>query len=132
MEETVGIVAACIPTLKPLFTGFSTQKEKAKPQQSRYTLRQSLKHRLNPSHPTPDPYPIESAFHTSVENIVNNSEDISPPNAVSEFCNASMDDGVTVKESARFVLIAREEDLSRRSFPRMMYSPENKVIASQV
>ena len=45
MEETVGIIAACIPTMKSLFTGFSSQKGKVKSQQSRYILRQSLKHR---------------------------------------------------------------------------------------
>ncbi|CAF9907869.1 MAG: hypothetical protein ALECFALPRED_004026 [Alectoria fallacina] len=132
MEETVGIIAACIPTLKPLFTDFSTRKEKAKPLRSRYTLRQSLKYRLSPSHPTLDPYPIESAFHSSAENIVTSSEDIGPPNASSELCNASMENGVTVKEPARFDLIARGEDLSRGSFTRMMYSPEDQVVASQV
>lgn len=130
MEETVGIIAACIPTLKPLFTGFSTQKWKGRSQRSRFSVRQSLKHRLNT--PKPDPYPIESAFHLSAEDIVVVSGDTDPSTATNELTNAPMQGGDHVKGPAECVLNAIERDLSPRCSARMIYSQEEQVVADQV
>lgn len=95
-------------------------------------MRQNAKHQLNPSHLTPDPYPIESAFRLSVENVFKASGDTKSSKAASELSNDPIEDGDDVKGPAEVLPTTNEEDQSRLSCARSMYSPDEQVVADQV
>ncbi|KAF6229419.1 hypothetical protein HO133_007535 [Letharia lupina] len=103
-----------------------------KPQRSWYTVRQNAKHHLNPLHRTPDPYPIESAFRLSVENVFKASGDTKSSTAASELSNAPIEDGDDVTGPAEVLPTTKEEDQSRLSCARSMQGPDEQVVADQV